>query len=119
MNLGDFERDRVLTRARKYLNAPPTPITSLVCARSPGAPQDYFSEGDYWWRNPDTAEGLPYIRRDGETNPDNFFGHRRLMITLSVQVGALGAAYALTRDPGFSDAAAAHLHAWFVNLQTR
>ncbi|HMP04852.1 MAG TPA: alginate lyase family protein, partial [Lacipirellulaceae bacterium] len=33
-----------------------------------GDKHDYVSYGVYWWPNPDTADGLPYIRRDGETN---------------------------------------------------
>jgi len=118
LDLNRFERNRVLSLAQKYLSASPTPITSLVCSYSPGGPQDYFSEGDYWWRNPANPDGA-YIQRDGETNPENFFGHRRLLITLSVQVAALAAAYQLTREKQYSDRAAAHLRAWFVDPQRR
>ena len=118
INLAEHVRARVLVRAQEYLSISPTPITSLVCSYSPGGPQDYFSEGDYWWRNPANPDG-PYIQRDGETNPDNFFGHRRLLITLSVQVAALAAAYQLTREKQYSDRAGAHLHVWFVDPQTR
>ena len=118
LNLHEYERTRVLALAQTYLSAPPTPITSLVCADSPSGPHDYFSEGDYWWRNPNDPNG-PYIQRDGETNPDNFFGHRRLLIQLSVQVAALAATFKLTRDRQYSDRAAAHLRAWFVDPATR
>lgn len=31
---------------------------------------DYMSIGPYWWPNPNTANGLPYIRKDGEINPE-------------------------------------------------
>lgn len=30
---------------------------------------DYASIGTYWWPNPETLDGLPYIRKDGITNP--------------------------------------------------
>lgn len=32
-------------------------------------PHDYASYGPYWWPNPDTPDGLPYVRRDGEILP--------------------------------------------------
>ena len=35
-----------------------------------GDKHDYMSMGTYWWPNPNTANGLPYIRRDGERNPE-------------------------------------------------
>ncbi len=35
-----------------------------------GDKHDYFSYARYWWPNPDTPDGLPYIRRDGKTNKD-------------------------------------------------
>jgi len=31
---------------------------------------DYLSGGPYWWPDPNKANGLPYIRRDGEVNPE-------------------------------------------------
>ena len=37
-----------------------------------GDKKDYVSFGTYWWPNPDTGDGLPYIVRDGELNPEGF-----------------------------------------------
>ena len=33
-----------------------------------GDKHDYLSYARYWWPNPNTSDGLPYIRRDGKTN---------------------------------------------------
>lgn len=41
---------------------------TLVAAS--GNKHDYYSFPPYWWPNPDTQDGLPYIRKDGQTNPD-------------------------------------------------
>ena len=30
---------------------------------------DYMSFGPYWWPNPETKDGFPYIKRDGKVNP--------------------------------------------------
>ncbi len=94
------EHRRVLRNARSYLNQPPRTITSAPATRSAGGPHDYFSEGDYWWPDPKNPNG-PYIRRDGQSNPDNFTAHRELLIRLSVQMPALTAAWLLTKKRAF------------------
>lgn len=38
----------------------------LVC----GDPRNYVSQGPYWWPDPEKPDGLPYLRRDGEVNPE-------------------------------------------------
>jgi hypothetical protein len=53
------------------------------------------------------------------SNPDNFNAHREALIRLSVQVGALGAAWVVTKQRRFADHAARHLRAWFVDDATR
>ena len=35
-----------------------------------GTLHDFTSRGPYWWPNPDSPDGLPYIRRDGHVNPE-------------------------------------------------
>lgn len=115
---GDSERSRVLTAARHYLGEPPITITSFRASRSAGGPHDFFSEGDYWWPDPANPAG-PYIRRDGESNPDNFVAHRRALVRLSVEVPALTAAWKLTADERYAAHARRHLGAWFADPATR
>ena len=61
----------------------------------------------------------PYIRRDGETNPENFTAHRQAMIRMSQLVGDLTSAWILTGKQVYSDAAMQHIRAWFVNPDTQ
>ena len=68
-DLRSQERERVIAAADRYLTRPPQTITAFRAARSAGGPHDFFSEGDYWWPDPQNPDG-PYIRRDGESNPD-------------------------------------------------
>jgi len=112
------ERDRVIAAADRYLTRPPQTITSFRAPRSAGGPHDFFSEGDYWWPDPKNPGG-PYIRRDGESNPDNFVDHRRALVRLSVEVPALTAAWKLTSDDRYAAHARRHLRAWFVDPTTR
>ena len=86
---------------------------------SEGGPNDFYSNGDYWWPNPDTTNGLPYVQRDGETNPDNFNQHRECIWQLRDAVAALGAAYKITGDDRYAKKAAELLRVFFLDPKTR
>ena len=116
-DLAKMDRQRILRAAEGYLHELPITITAFPSPRSAGGPRDYFSEGDYWWPDPQNPSG-PYIRRDGMSNPDNFTAHRHALIRLSLQVPALTAAWRLTRDPRYAAHASKHLRAWFLDAAT-
>jgi len=117
-DIATIERTRVLSAADRYLTTEPITITASSSPRSAGGKHDFFSEGDYWWPDPNNPDG-PYIQRDGMSNPGNFVAHRRAMIRLSLIVPALAAAYKITRQRKFADRAGVHLRAWFVDEDTR
>jgi hypothetical protein len=112
------ERARVVAAARGYLKEAPVTVTATRSPRSAGGLHDFFSEGDYWWPDPENPDG-PYIQRDGMTNPANFVDHRRALMRLSVQAPALVEAWRLTHEPRYAAHAARHLRAWFVDPKTR
>jgi hypothetical protein len=118
IDLASIERSRVVAAADRYLKEQPLTITASTSSRSAGGRHDFFSEADYWWPDPDNANG-PYVQRDGMTNPGNFVDHRRAMVRLSVQVPALAAAWRLTGKRQYTDHATRHLRAWFVDDATR
>ncbi len=95
----------------------PVTVTAYSCERSLGGIHDFYSEGDYWWPNPDNPDA-PYIQRDGQSNPDNFVAHRQAMIRLSRVVGALAAAYMETGDSHYAQQAFRHAYAWFADTTT-
>src|SRR5258705_1533365 len=117
-SVASFDRARVLKAANQYLKEAPITITASPSRRSAGGLHDFFSEGDYWWPDPQNPDG-PYIQRDGMTNPNNFVDHRRYLMRLSVQVPALVAAWKLTKDPRYANHAVRHLKAWFIDEKTR
>jgi hypothetical protein len=53
------------------------------------------------------------------SNPNNFLGHRQLLMRLSLHVPALAAAWSITREPRYAAHAVRHLRAWFVDPNTR
>lgn len=109
---------QVLKEANLALLQLPTTVTASFSTRSAGGKHDFYSEGDYWWPDPENADG-PYIQRDGQTNPDNFVDHRLAMIRFSEIIGVLASAYKITGDEKYVDAALKHLKTWFVNTETR
>jgi hypothetical protein len=117
-DLSAFESERVRKAANAYLTELPETVTASRSPRSAGGVHDFFSEGDYWWPDPEHPDG-PYIQRDGLSNPHNFVDHRRALMRLSVQVPTLAAAWKLTADPRYATHAARHLRAWFLEETTR
>lgn len=111
-------KDEVLKRAERNLNEKPVTVTAFHSERSAGGIHDFYSEGDYWWPDPLNPDG-PYVRHDGQTNPDNFVAHRHAMIRFSTLVGNLTSAYLLTKNQKYIDAALVHIRAWFINDETK
>ena len=117
-DLREIERNRIMDKALSYLDEKPVTVTAFRAKRSAGGIHDFYSEGDYWWPDPDDPQA-PYIRRDGLSNPDNFVAHRHAMVRLSEIVGTLVSAYILTGENKYALATLDHLEAWFVDPSTR
>lgn len=111
-------KDSVLRRAKRVMSQSPITVTAAQSPRSAGGPHDFYSEGDYWWPNPDDPQG-PYIQRDGQSNPGNFTAHRQAMVRFSQIIGALASAYLLTKNEQYVKHAFTHLRAWFIDEATR
>ena len=113
-----LEKQRILSKATTYLTTPPKTVTADLALHSEGGRHDFFSQGDYWWPDPQDPEG-PFVRRDGESNPANFVAHRLSLMAFSDITATLTSAYLLTLDPQYANAALKHLQAWFVDSATR
>ena len=112
------DRRRILNAAARYVSNAPVTITAFPAKRSAGGLHDFYSQADYFWPNPKDPNG-PYINRDGQSNPENFDEHRKMMVALSIRMPALTAAWLLTGDNAYGKRACDHLRAWFVTPATR
>jgi hypothetical protein len=110
-------RKQILEEATWAMQQQPITVTSSSSSRSAGSKHDFFSEGDYWWPNPVSADS-PYLQKDGMTNPENFTAHRLAMIRFSRVVGALASAYKITGDEKYVQHALKHCRAWFTDEAT-
>lgn len=118
IDLVEIEKPRILQKASDYLEEAPLTVTAYPAERSTGTLHDFYSEGDYWWPDPENPDG-PYVRRDGMSNPDNFVAHRRAMVRFSEITATLTSAYIITGDSRYASHARRHLMAWFVDGSTR
>ncbi|MEC0227555.1 alginate lyase family protein [Paenibacillus alba] len=114
-----FDTKWIIQQADASLEATPIPITSARAAKSEGGLHDYYSNGDYWWPNPDTADGLPYVRLDGESNPDNFDSHRLLLRSMRTHVANLAAGYSVTGNEAYAEKAVKFLQEFFLDEATK
>jgi hypothetical protein len=119
VNVAEIDRERILKTAEIALALPPVTITSSRAKLSEGGPNDFYSNGDYWWPDPSKPDGLPYIQRDGESNPGNFNDHRVAVRKLQDAVAALGAAWKITRDDRYTAKGVQLLRVFFLDPPTR
>src|SRR5947209_1901789 len=110
--------DTVRRNADAALKAGPWSVTNHRPKDVDAGPNDYYSEGPYWWPDPKNPGG-PYIRRDGERNPERFMGNRSDLGNLCTAVLSLGMGGYLLGDRRCGEHAALVLSTWFVDPRTR
>jgi Alginate lyase len=113
--------EAVIADANAAMREGPWRVTDKTRAPESGDLHDYASMGPYWWPDPKQKDGLPYLRRDGEINPERdgqAFDLKR-MEAMSSAVEALALAYFLTEDRAYADHAAMLLRVWFLDPKTR
>jgi hypothetical protein len=112
--------EKLRGEAETALAAGPFSVMDKKLVPPSGDKHDYLSIGPYWWPDPEKKDGLPYLRRDGETNPqrnDDSTDARSLSQMLSnVETLALG--YCLTGKEPYAGQAARLLRVWFLDPAT-
>jgi hypothetical protein len=93
-------------------------VTDKQLASPSADPRDYVSRAPYWWPNPDTPDGLPPVRKDGEVHPDAQKGDVATFEKLADAVGTLALGYALTGEAELAAKAAGLLKAFFLDPAT-
>lgn len=106
--------------ADRALISAPLSVTRKDSAPPSGDKHDYMSLAPYWWPNPNTDNGLPYVRRDGEINPErNSIADRQNLENTVTLVKTLALAYYFTANEDYAKQATTMLHVWFLDPPTR
>ncbi len=83
-----------------------------------GSKNDYMSMGPYWWPDPEKPDGLPYIRRDGEVNPERDNLDSPQLGKMINGLRTLSLAWFFAEKTEYAEKAAELLRAWFLNPET-
>ncbi|HWC96588.1 MAG TPA: alginate lyase family protein [Candidatus Sulfopaludibacter sp.] len=81
-------------------------------------PNDYVSEGPYWWPDPKNP-AAPYIRKDGQRNPDRFQANRNDLGAICSATLALGLGAWFLKNSACAPRANKVLEVWFLDPKTR
>jgi hypothetical protein len=99
------------------------PIVTIVDKAKPsptGDNHDYVSYARYYWPNPNTPDGLPFVSRDGHHNREQVAaGDRGKVDQLVDAVTALARGWAEQRRADCAVRAGEWLRAWFITPATR
>ena len=109
----------LLKKADEALKQEPLTIVHKPILPPSGDKHDYMSVGPYWWPDPNKPDGLPYIRKDGERNPEVEKTDRPLLAKLISTVNTLGLAYRFTQQENYAAHASLLLSTWFIDPTTK
>ncbi|KAG0319988.1 hypothetical protein BGZ99_004810 [Dissophora globulifera] len=80
---------------------------------------DYSSLARYFWKNPKTESGLPYVRLDGHPNPDmDTVWDYRLLRKMFRDCYYMGMAYFWTGEERYAEKIVYRLKEWFLDRET-
>lgn len=106
--------------AAKALATPSASVMDKGVTPPSGDKHDYMSQAPYWWPDPAKPDGRPYLRRDGERNPEiNRISDHDALGRLTGVVATLGLAYHLTGRADYAAHAARLTRVWFLDPATR
>lgn len=111
---------QLLAEADAAMELPTITITENPNLQASGDPHDYFSTAPYYWPNPNTPDGMPYIRKDGERNPDRAkLSDQEPMLQMLRAAEVLAIAYHITGQEKYATSAARLLRGFFLDPKTR
>ena len=101
-------------------------VTDKTTLAPSGDIHDYWNVAPYWWPNPETKDGLPYIRRDGERVPGTLlqedessrYDHASLHRMLD-NTTLCALAWRITGRKEFAEHGVKMLRTWFLAPETR
>jgi hypothetical protein len=110
----------LVLQASSLLNKNATSVMNKRELPPSGDIHDFLSLAPYRWPDPTKKDGLPYIGRDGKTNPEIYsIPDKRNMDDMIHSVTVLAAAYYLTGNLQFASKAEELLRIWFLNNSTK
>ncbi|SFZ80739.1 Alginate lyase [Devosia enhydra] len=119
-------REALVSAAEEALARGPYAVVDKTSLPPSGDRHDYWHPAPYWWPNPDSADGLPLVRRDGERipgselySPESERYDRTRLQRLFDDTILLALAARVTGEQRFAGHARGLIHRWFIDPDTR
>lgn len=107
-------------RAKKLLSATPHSITEKSQVPPSGDKRDYLSMAAYWWPDEEKGGDAPYIRKDGEKNPETQdIPDHKYLTDANMSIFTLSLAYYFSGNEDYAKKAIEFLHVWYLDDATR
>jgi hypothetical protein len=112
--------EHLIEICNKNLNFGPFSVMDKKDFPPSGNKHDYMSIGPYWWPNPDSKTGLPYIRKDGQVNPEvRNYPDKENMPRVCEKVYEFSLAYYLSGNERYAQKAKELIRTWFLDAATK
>ena len=113
--------DALIADATRELKRKAVSVMDKPKAPASGDKHDYSSIAPYFWPDPAKPDGLPYVRKDGQRNPESGNEHSDAprMGRTAGAAHTLALAYYLSGREEFASHAAHLLRVWFLDSSTR
>lgn len=110
----------VIKKADALLTVKPNSVMDKGAVPPSGSKHDYMSLAPYFWPDPAKPDGKPYIRKDGERNPEiKKITDATNLSNLNTQCKFLALAWYFTGKQEYAAKANELLTAWFINADTK
>lgn len=112
---------KLIEEADRAITAPAESVALKTAPGPSGDMHDYWSVAPYWWPDPKRPNGKPYIRHDGERNPeaDSEKYDRNRMRRMSTDALTLALAWYLTGNEQYAGKGTALIWSWCCDSVTR
>src|SRR5689334_10807130 len=112
--------DDLIRDANTALTVGPFTVTQKKRRPPSGDKHDYMSLAPYWWPDSTKPNGVPFIRRDGNVNPESRVDNDSPRFgAMADAVETLALAYYFSSDPKYGARAAELVRVWFLAPATR
>lgn len=109
----------LIKEAEKRMTQAPLSVMAKEKTAVSGDKHDYLSLSRYFWPDPTKEDGLPYVSRDGVSNPELEKLDRPKVAAMANGVTTLSLAWFFSGDERYAQKAVEMLRVWFLDKATR
>ena len=110
----------LISEAKNSLKFGPVSVMEKTKTPPSSSKHDYMSLAPYHWPDPTKKDGLPYMRKDGETNPEvKLYKDKAYLPELCSHIYSLALANYYSGDKKYYNHAVQLIQVWFLDTATK